>query len=147
MAVPTKDSCDAIKRNMEGNRERYEENLADARRSGQKAAKYIATNNDLVKQVQREIGILGVNTLIRNRGIRLLTGISFLEELDVLNTPQEKSSQIRALMSRLKAAHQDAITASAEVEKFLQKAEKEKYSLEQNKKLLIECKDVSDGTT
>ncbi len=142
MATPTKDSCDAIKRNMEEHRNEYEKNMADARRSEREAAKYIAINNDLVKQVQREVGGLGINTLIRNRGIRLLAGIRFLEELDVLNTPQEKSSQVRALMNRLKVAHQDALAAVAVVQEFVKAAEYEKGQLETKKNLIKDCKQL-----
>lgn len=138
MVKPTPDSCLAIKRDMEGNREQYEKNMADARNSGEKAAQYIAKNNEMIKKIQREIGQLGANTLIRNRGIKLLAGISFLEELDVLDTPREKDSQIQALMNRLAAAHQDAMVAAAEVEKHIKEAERQKHSYEQKKKLFEE---------
>ncbi|HEY8191876.1 MAG TPA: hypothetical protein VIG74_05570 [Alphaproteobacteria bacterium] len=123
---------------MEGNREQYEEDMAAARNSGEKAAQYIAKNNEMVKKIQREVGQLGANTLIRNRGIKLLAGISFLEELDVLDTPREKDSQIQGLMNRLSSAHQDAMVAAAEFEKFIKAAEKQKYNYEQKKKLFEE---------
>jgi hypothetical protein len=138
MAKPTPDSCLAIKRDMEGNKEQYEQDMADARNRGEEALRYIAKNNEMVKQVQREIGQLGANTLIRNKSIKLLAGISFLEELDVLDTPREKSSQIQALMNRLAAAHQDAMVAAEEVEKCIKKAESQKYNYEQKKKLFEE---------
>lgn len=142
MPRPNRDVCEAIKSDMEGNKKRYEENMARARGSDQEAARYIAKNNDMVKEVQREIGRLGVNTLIRNRSLKLLAGISFLEELDVLDTPQEKNLQIRALMARLMAAHHDAVTAVAVVQEFLAAADHEKANYEAKKKIISECEDL-----
>lgn len=127
--------CDALKEGMEINKRLYEQNKRDAEMREREVIPFIIKNNEIAKQVEKEIALLGINTLLRSRAVKFFSGaVRFLEEVDAIDTRTENSSQIRALMNRWKAAHDDAKDAIDVAEESAKAAEREKMNYEAKEK-------------
>lgn len=127
--------CDLLEKRMEEHRQDFENLKRKAEDMERRVVPSIRENNEKVKEIQMELGRLGVNAYIRNIPVRFWGGgIVFLEQLDAIDTKAENFSQTRSLMDKLSSVHRDAQDAVREVEEVVQQAEQAKSQYEFHKR-------------
>lgn len=123
--------CDLLEKRMEEHRQDFENLKRKAEDMGRRALPSIRENNEKVKEVQRDLGRLGINAYIRNIPVRFWGGgIVFLEKLDAIDTKAENFTQTRGLMDKLSSLHRDSQDAAREIEDVVKQAEQAKSQYE-----------------